>query len=318
MMSEINMKDIRLSASVTDNLPPPSGRPNSCDMDLLQVGTYLTQAVMLEACTHPKPGLVTRASNGSHSDMSILTFAMSSAVLSKAFQDIIRIGYEFSGSPQALLKEVRAYGTCAEKSLLQATKGVNTQRGILFSGGILCAAAGYAAATGTVKNELPEVVRKMALGIVDRELRNKDKSKEKLTAGEKLFLSYGVTGIRGEVEAGFPSVLNEGLPALHEAFTREAGLNDALLHTLLTLMTVVEDSNVIWRTDITTAENVKQRAHEILELGSVFTEKGRMCIARTEKDFIKKRISPGGSADLLSITIAFYLLENKEFPGKIL
>ena len=105
---------------------------------------------------------------------------------------------------------------------------------------------------------------------------------------------------------------------MQEAFFRNASLNDALLHTLLSLMTVVEDSNIIWRTDVKTAEAVKQRAVEILDCGSVFTECGKNLIVRTEKDFVNRRISPGGSADLLSVTIALYLLENKKFPGKIL
>lgn len=41
------------------------------DADLQKVGQYLTQAILLEVSTHPKPGLVTRLSNGAHKDMSI-------------------------------------------------------------------------------------------------------------------------------------------------------------------------------------------------------------------------------------------------------
>ncbi|MBQ8701024.1 MAG: triphosphoribosyl-dephospho-CoA synthase [Acidaminococcaceae bacterium] len=317
MIYQTYIAKIRQLDDRTDNLP--SCRASSpCGMDLLQMGTYLAQAILLEVCTHPKPGLVTRLSGGSHTDMNIFTFAMSSAVLGQAFQDLLRMGYEFSGTPQELLKQVRIYGKYAEKRLLYATKGVNTQRGILFSGGIMSAAAGYAAANQIPKDKLTDVIREMTAGIVDRELRGQDKAEQQMTAGEILFHKYGIAGIRGEVEAGFPSVIQNGLPALQHAFSKKASLNDALLHTLLSLMTVVEDSNVIWRTDVETAEAVKQRAVEILEYGSVFTESGRDLIARTEKDFVTRRISPGGSADLLSVTIAVYLLENKRFPGKIL
>ena len=94
-------------------------------------------------------------------------------------------------------------------------------------------------------------------------------------------------------------------------------MNDALLHALLTLMTVVEDSNVIWRTDVATLVEVQNMAANILALGSVFTTAGKQAIAQAEKDFLARRISPGGSADLLSITITLYLLENKEFPCDI-
>lgn len=45
------------------------------------------------------------------------------------------------------------------------------------------------------------------------------------------------------------------------------------MHALIALMTVVEDSNVIWRTDYDTLLEVQRIANNILSLGSVFTEK---------------------------------------------
>lgn len=104
---------------------------------------------------------------------------------------------------------------------------------------------------------------------------------------------------------------------MEDAFDKGATINDALVHALISLMTVVEDSNVIWRTDYDTLLEVQRIAKNILSLGSVFTEKGRMAIAETERYFLQRRISPGGSADLLSVTITLYLLEHKEFPNDI-
>lgn len=290
-------------------------RISPCDTGLLQISTYLSQAILLEVSTHPKPGLVTRSSNGSHHDMSIMTFAMSSAILSRAFFSLQNIGLMFTGTPQELMKQVRAYGIQSEKDLLSVTKGVNTQRGILFSGGVLSAAAGYVAANGVGKEGLLSVVKSMADGIVGNELQNV--KKENMTAGEELYQRFGVTGIRGEVELGFPSVMGKGIPALQEAFSLGADLNDALVHALLSLMTVVEDSNVIWRTNLETALEVKKIASDIIRKGSVFTSGGRRAIDSAGDYFEKYHISPGGSADLLSITITLYLLINKEFPVSI-
>lgn len=285
------------------------------DADLQKVSQYLTQAILLEVSTHPKPGLVTRLSNGAHKDMSIFTFMMSSAVLSKAFNDLQDIGQAHRGTLAELFCKLRSYGVGAEAELLRVTKGVNTQRGILFAGGIVSAVSGYAMNMGLSRNALLPMIKEMAAGLVARELKNLDHAA--MTAGEKLYYKYGITGIRGEVENGFPSVVNYGLPALKDAFDKGATINDALVHALISLMTVVEDSNVIWRTDYDTLLEVQRIAKNILSLGSVFTEKGRMAIAETERYFLQRRISPGGSADLLSVTITLYLLEHKEFPNDI-
>ena len=285
------------------------------DADLQKVSQYLTQAILLEVSTHPKPGLVTRLSNGAHKDMSIFTFMMSSAVLSKAFNDLQDIGQAHRGTLAELFCKLRSYGVGAEAELLRVTKGVNTQRGILFAGGIVSAVSGYAMNMGLSRNALLPMIKEMAAGLVARELKNLDHAA--MTAGEKLYYKYGITGIRGEVENGFPSVINHGLPALEDAFNKGATINDALVHALIALMTVVEDSNVIWRTDYETLLEVQRIAENILSLGSVFTEKGRMAIAETERYFLQRRISPGGSADLLSVTITLYLLEHKEFPNDI-
>lgn len=285
------------------------------DADLQKVGQYLTQAILLEVSTHPKPGLVTRLSNGAHKDMSIFTFMMSSAVLSKAFNDLQDIGQAHRGTLAELFCKLRSYGVGAEAELMRVTKGVNTQRGILFAGGIVSAVSGYAMNMGLSRDALLPMIKEMAAGLVARELKNLDHAA--MTAGEKLYYKYGITGIRGEVENGFPSVVNYGLPALEDAFDKGATINDALVHALISLMTVVEDSNVIWRTDYDTLLEVQRIAKNILSLGSVFTEKGRMAIAETERYFLQRRISPGGSADLLSVTITLYLLEHKEFPNDI-
>ncbi len=298
-----------------------SGKDNTCRLapdsaNLLKMGRYLAQAILLEVCAHPKPGLVTRCGNGSHRDMSIFTFAMSSAVLAEAFAALLRMGAEHTGTPAQLFAQARIYGRAAERELLASTQGVNTQRGILFAGGVLSAAAGYAAARGLGGASLPAIIREMASGLVSRELEgNKGAAR---TAGELLYRKYGITGIRGEVERGFPSVLRRGLPALEKAFDEGASLNDALVHALLQLMTVAEDSNVVWRAGLRAADEVKATAAAILARGSVFTPAGRLALAEAQSDFAKRRVSPGGSADLLSVTISLYLLGHGGFPTAVI
>ena len=285
---------------------------------IARLSEYLSQAILLEAATAPKPGLVTRRGNGAHQDMSLITFMMSSVVVAEAFQQIFALGRHFSGPAPELFAAVRQQGIPAEKKLLQVTKNVNTQRGILFAGGVLAAAGGFFSR----RQDAPDAaavcgfVREMTTGLVERELRQSRPSAA-VTYGEKLYQKYHITGIRGEVERGFSSVRTVGLPAMQAAFAAGRSINDALVHTLLSLLTVVEDSNVIWRTDYDTLCQLQKRAAAVLQLGSIFSGPGWQAIERLDEDCIARRISPGGSADLLSVTTALYLLEQAEFPGDI-
>lgn len=317
--SEININPLKQNIGGF-NASPLSYHISPYDAHLSRMSQYLSQAIFLEVCTHPKPGLVTRYCNGAHKDMSIFTFAMSSGVLAKAFCELQQIGMKYKGEISGLLPYIREYGKKAEQELLNATHGINTQRGILFSGGILSAVAGYMMVNGYSRQRLTQFVSEAAQGIVAKELGGKqsfltDKSP---TMGETLYRKYGITGIRGEVEKGFPSVINHGLPAFVTAMNCECDLNTALVHALIALMSVVEDSNVIGRSNIATAENLKWLALEILDSGSVFSKSGREKIGALEKYCLENNISPGGSADLLSVTIAMYLLENGTFPGLII
>jgi triphosphoribosyl-dephospho-CoA synthetase len=239
------------------------------------IGEAILKGVLLEAAASPKPGLVCHGSNGSHIDMNILTFMASSAAIAPAFYLFAQAGLDHKGNISALLHTLRGIGISYEKKLLESTKGVNTQRGLLFSAGVLGGAAGYYAKSHhkTCITAVFDLVRHMARGLVANELKGLSHEKTGLTAGEKLYLRYGVTGIRGEAEAGFPSILYRGLPALKTAFGKEKPLTDSLVHSLISLMAELDDTTILWRAGKEQLVAVQKCALEVLEKGSVFTKK---------------------------------------------
>ena len=89
------------------------------DADLQKVGQYLTQAILLEVSTHPKPEQKTRLSSGAHKDKSIFTFMMSSAVLSKAFNDLQDNSQAHRGTFAELFSQLRTYDVGAAAELLR-------------------------------------------------------------------------------------------------------------------------------------------------------------------------------------------------------
>lgn len=290
------------------------------DSKAWEIGESIFKGILLEVAASPKPGLICHSNNGSHTDMSILTFMASSAAIVPAFYLFAQAGLDHEGSISRLLPTLKKIGIVYEEKLLKATKGVNTQRGILFSAGILTGAAGFCLKSGKsiiIENVL-ELVQSMTQGLVEQELKTVSPNKKKLTAGEQLYLQYGITGIRGEVEAGFPSIAKRGLPALKMALKQNRSLSDSLVHALISIMAELEDTTIIWRAGRDQLLRTQQSARNILQKGSIFTPDGRHSLLKLGDTFRSKGISPGGSADLLALTVGSYLLEKRQFPGVIL
>ena len=272
------------------------------------------KSILFEVAATPKPGLVDRDNQGAHSDMDFFTFMASSAALSSVFAECSRKGLDYpSADFPGLLSWIRPIGLAAEKRMFQATGGVNTHKGLVFSLGIICAAAGsiYRDTGNQVftAEQISNRVKEIGAGITARELKNIDRSRAR-TKGEKLYLQYGVKGVRGQVESGYSTVIAVALPVLKEMRREHSiALNNAFIQVLLHLMTVTEDSNVIGRLGLAMLDEMQARAKKALYLGGILTEEGRKYIEQMDRDFIMRGISPGGSADLLAVTIMLYLLE---------
>lgn len=267
------------------------------------IGSAFLAGTLLEVASHPKPGLVTARSNGSHSDMDIKTFMVASAAIAPCLYQCAEAGMRHQGSARDLLRPVREIGCRYEGLLLAATGGVNTQRGFLFSAGVLSAAAGRLARdrASLEVDALFSLAAAMTDGLCARELESVG-DREAGTAGEWLYQRYGVRGIRGEVEAGFPTVVEAGLPAFRSARSKGASLEEALIHTLISLMAACEDTTLLWRGGFEALEFVRGKARDALRLGGALTPAGMAAIHQLDTECITRNLSPGGSADLLAVT----------------
>lgn len=279
-----------------------------------RLSTFAEQALLTEAVLSPKPGLVDAIDSGSHKDMDIYTFVNSATAFKSSFADLVGLGLTYQGSLSKLLPEVRKIGIVAEKSMFNATKGINTHKGVVFSIGILLTAYGvYLKNHPDVEtfspsdtNAVIEIVKEMTAGLVARELGYLEQ-KETLTHGEKLYQKYGITGVRGEVEEGFPSVMKEVLPYLRR--TTGDYQTKRLLDSLFLLMASTEDSNIIHRSNIDTLQDVKKRAQAFMAAGGMMQPDAVEIVNEMNQDFIRLNISPGGSADLLSVAILISKME---------
>jgi len=278
-----------------------------------EIAALALRSILYEISCSPKPGLVDRLNSGSHADMDFYSFINSSSVLTFYFYEIVKKSLELKTDLKGLFPEIRKIGIKAEKEMLAATNGVNTQKGLIFSMGILCSSIGHMIRTrkGITPSTISLAISEMTAGLVSTELHHlkpDGKGKPNLTKGEKAYLRYGAAGIGGEAETGFPSVINHGLPAFRQASLKSTDLDIRMVHTLITIMSVAEDTLVLSKGGFPLLHFVQNQAALILARGSVFNKRGLRRVKDLDALFIRKDISPGGSADLLAVTLMFILI----------
>lgn len=265
------------------------------------------RALLYEVCTTPKPGLVDRVNNGSHKDMDIYTFMTSASVLWPYFAECTRTGRATAARPAPkTFAAIRWPGKQAEGIMLLATHSVNTHKGAIFSMGLVCAALGRLERENWDKPELVlGQAAAMTQGVVKRELEGMARETAQ-TAGQRFYVEYGITGVRGQAEAGFPEVLKYGLPVLENGLALGKSLDEAGGAAMLALLAHTIDTNMISRGG---AALQREKCSELRALLDHTPYPDKTAIEALDQAYIKKNLSPGGSADLLSLCYLLHFLK---------
>ena len=188
--------------------------------------------------------------------------------------------------------------------MLKATDGVNTHKGAIFCMGLLCAATGRLSPDTWQADRILTEAGAMAAEVLQTDLSGIT-PETAVTTGQQLYAAYGITGIRGQAAAGFPAIREVGLPALQRGLKQGLSLNDAGAATLLHLLTVTEDTNIIHRSDLQTLHALQaQLTAQLSETPYPTPEE----IKKLDSAFIERNLSPGGTADLLAATYFLFFL----------
>ena len=281
-----------------------------------------TQALQAELDTTPKPGLVDKDNNGAHRDMDHALMQLSINTLHPYFVRLAFLGFADTLPSHTVIRDA---GIEAEKAMLEATNGVNTHKGALFSMGLAVVAAAYeekkAAANKEVRGKEREeeylsslqlTIKALAASFPDTSGTHGSKAKQ---------LSNGTTTIKGALDnarEGYEKLFAEWLPFYNER--RKSHDAHALHKTLLRIMCDLDDTNVIYRTNVATAEEVKQEARALLasfeeayaaedkeKCASAIEDKCAsaelLALKDMDRRYTERNISPGGAADMLSLTV---------------
>ena len=281
-----------------------------------------TQALQAELDTTPKPGLVDKDNNGAHRDMDHTLMQLSINTLHPYFVRLAFLGFADTLPSHTVIRDA---GIEAEKAMLEATNGVNTHKGALFSMGLAVVAAAYEEKKAAANKEergkereeeylssLQLTIKALAASFPDTIGTHGSKVKQ---------LSNGTTTIKGALDnarEGYEKLFAEWLPFYNER--RKSHDAHALHKTLLRIMCDLDDTNVIYRTNVATAEEVKQEARALLasfeeayaaedkeKCASAIEEKCAsaelLALKDMDRRYTERNISPGGAADMLSLTV---------------
>ena len=263
------------------------------------------RAMIAEVNLSPKPGLVDRFNCGAHQDMALADFHRSAAAIAAWLPRFVSYGAASARLPEKdVLPGLRPLGIACETAMFRATFGVNTHKGTIFSLGLICAALGrlYQSQQVLTADTICATVAAFCQGLTKRELQQ---SNPRFTAGQRLYQQLGLTGARGEAEAGYPLVIRHALPHYRALLAQRLDPELALLDTLLLLMTLNGDTNVASRGGAEGLHWLQQQARRLLRNGGIRTPADLSPLQQFDRQCIARHLSPGGSADLLIVTWFF-------------
>ena len=277
------------------------------------IGHLASMALQAELDTTPKPGLVDRNDNGAHCDMDHALMQRSIQALHPYFVRLVQLG--FNGK-QPCHNEIVNIGIEAEREMFKATGGVNTHKGALFSIGLAAVAL---AGESFCRITQAEGCGTMAYNDVNskqiQSLSNSIASLARLfpdtngTHGSKAKANNILKGALDNAREGYTQLFNAWLPFYIDRIAE--GDNYALHKTLLRIMCDLDDTNIVYRTSMETMQEVKTEARQMLDTSRNIVN-FEAALQAMNTDYIHRNISPGGSADMLSLVVFLSCVVRKQ------
>lgn len=277
------------------------------------IGHLASMALQAELDTTPKPGLVDRNDNGAHRDMDHALMQRSIQALHPYFVRLAQLGFT---DKQPFHDEIVNIGIEAEREMFKATGGVNTHKGALFSIGLAAVAL-----AGELFCRITQAERcgTMAYNDVNskqiQSLSNSIASLARLfpdtngTHGSKAKANNILKGALDNAREGYTQLFKAWLPFYIDRIAE--GDNYALHKTLLRIMCDLDDTNIVYRTSMETMQEVKAEARQMLDTSRNIVN-FEAALQAMNTDYIHRNISPGGSADMLSLVVFLSCVVRKQ------
>jgi triphosphoribosyl-dephospho-CoA synthase len=293
-----------LSANLSDEAFCPPWALSNERLSPAWMASLARQALIAEAELTPKPGLVDRRGSGAHADLSLAAMKHSAVTIEPYFCEMASIS---SGArPSQVLRERLALiGRAAEHAMLTATGGSNSHKGAIWILGLLISATAI---------RIEDEAQASAIAATAKAIASfEDRAAPRLVShGDLVAKKHGVLGARGEALCNFPHVIDIGLPMLRSKRASGAAENVARLDTLLSIMSCLDDTCLLYRGGETALRTAKEGAIQVARAGGSGTVIGRQHLQHLDRQLLYLNVSPGGSADLLAATLFLDAVERRQ------
>ena len=276
---------------------------------IFNVAKLAVKSIINVASVFPKPGLITPLNNSALDGTDFPCLIDGAMSLFQCLVNCVSIGSDTEAlKPEDAFTILRAPAKIGMNDSLNATRGKLSMKGCIFSMGLICSAAGRLISQQRFLT--PQALALTASSYVENIVENElwglenNTNGKFLTQGEKVYITYGIEGIRGEAEKGFKETLKavellRKLSATHGHLT----LREKLVHTLINIMTENQDTSIAAQGGISELIKVQEEAKNVIDAGGMLSEKGIESVFEFDKNLRSKGIAPNGSAVILSTAL---------------
>lgn len=259
----------RMQSHTTDELLNHISKVTSSYLKRL-VKKMINKAMLQELNLHPKFGLVTPLTNGSHKDMDYNLMLNAKNAILDDLTDMFMLGYQSDLPLNELFIQTRKIGLKADKHMFKATNNINAYQGLIFSLGLFLVNLGKALKDNLTLNDVYENIKEMS----------------------KCFIHEGNFGARKQAAEGYQIIQD----LLNNYDLSKMNTLDTLIYFISNL-----DDTVLLRR---CKDNKLLR--KIKEDFKKLDSSKRLLINQVNNDCIKNNLSFGGCADLLVVSIFVY------------
>lgn len=259
----------RMQSHTTDELLNHISKVTSSYLKRL-VKKMINKAMLQELNLHPKFGLVTPLTNGSHKDMDYNLMINAKNAILDDLTDMFMLGYQSNLPLNELFIQTRKIGLKADKHMFKATNNINAYQGLIFSLGLFLVNLGKALKDNLTLNDVYENIKEMS----------------------KCFIHEGNFGARKQAAEGYQIIQDL--------------LNNYDLSKMDTLDTLIYFINNLDDTVLLRRCKDNKLLRKIKEDFKKLDSSKRLLINQVNNDCIKNNLSFGGCADLLVVSIFVY------------